>query len=128
MTDSGQLPDPPSAATRAADALHQIFGRFAASFAFRLWDGTIVPIGDGAPAFTVVLRTPETFARLMRNPTPYAFAQAYVESALDIEGDLFAAMHVSETLESLRLPLRERLRLGWRMRRELRPSSERPRT
>ena len=42
-----------------------------------------------------------------------------MESALDIEGDLFAAMAVSATLESLRLPLRERLRLGWTMRREL---------
>jgi len=108
------------AAERAADALRQIFGRFASDFAFQLWDGTVVPIGAGAPAFTVVIPAAETFARLMRDPTPYAFAEAYVESAIDIEGDLFAAMGVAAGLESLRLPLAERLRLGWTMRAALR--------
>ena len=34
-----------------------------------------------------------------------------MESAIDIEGDLFAAMHVANALESLRLPLAQRLRL-----------------
>jgi hypothetical protein len=39
------------------------------------------------------------------------FGEAFVESAIDIEGDLFAAMHVATALESLRLPLAQRLRL-----------------
>jgi hypothetical protein len=91
--------------------LRQIFADVQADFVFRLWDGTEVVFGAGTPAFTVVLHAPETFVRLMRDPSPLVFGEAYVESALDIEGDLFAAMHVANALESVRLPLAQRLRL-----------------
>jgi cyclopropane-fatty-acyl-phospholipid synthase len=106
-----------ASAARAAAVLRQVFGHLTtASFAFRLWEGTTVAVGPQDPTFTVVFPTPDVFRRLMRRPTPYAFAEAYVESALDIEGDLFAAMHVSDALEALRMPLGERLRLAWTMR------------
>jgi cyclopropane-fatty-acyl-phospholipid synthase len=96
---------------RAASVLRQLFAAVAADFAFRLWDGTTVVFGDGPPAFTVVVHTSQTFFRLLRDPTPLAFGEAYVEGALDIEGDLFAAMHVANALEETRPPLAERLRL-----------------
>ena len=113
-----------TAAARAAGVLGQIFGRLPGHFAFRFWDGTTLTVGDGTglPAFTVVFSSPAVFARLMRRPTPSAFAEAYVEGALDIEGDLFAAMNVSDALETLRVPLGERLRLAWTMRSALSPS------
>jgi hypothetical protein len=79
--------------------------------AFRLWDGTLVELGHGAPVCTVVVHRPETFVRLIRDPTPLNFAEAYVESALDLEGDLFAAMKVADAMEEIRLGLRDRLRL-----------------
>ena len=60
---------------------------------------------------TAVVHHPETFVRLMRDPTPLNFAEAYVEGALDIEGDLFAAMKVADAMEEIRLGLRDRLRL-----------------
>ena len=47
----------------------------------------------------------------MRDPTPLTFGEAFVESAIDIEGDLYAAMHVANALEAVRLPLAQRLRL-----------------
>jgi cyclopropane-fatty-acyl-phospholipid synthase len=96
---------------RAAGVLRQVFAGVQADFAFRLWDGTRVDFGPGAPAFTVVIHAPETFVRLMRDPTPLTFGEAYVQSAIDIDGDLFAAMHVANALESVRLPLAQRLRL-----------------
>ena len=101
----------PSLPHRAADVLRQIFAAVQADFAFRLWDGTVVAFGAGPPAFTVVIHTAATFFRLMRDPTPLAFAEAYVEGAIDIEGDLFAVMPVADALEDLRLPLAQRLRL-----------------
>lgn len=101
----------PQLSDRAAGVLRQVFADVQAAFAFRLWDGTLVPFGSGAPAFTVVIHAPETFMRLMRDPTPLTFGEAYVQSAIDIEGDLFAAMHVANTLEEIRLPLAQRLRL-----------------
>ena len=101
----------PRLSARAADVLRQIFATVQADFAFRLWDGTLVAFGDGPPAFTVVVHTQVTFLKLMRDPTPLAFGEAYVGGDIDIEGDLFAAMHVANALEDLRLPLAQRLRL-----------------
>jgi cyclopropane-fatty-acyl-phospholipid synthase len=96
---------------QAASILRQIFGPLATGFAFRLWDGTAVVFGDGAPRFIVVVHTASTFARLIRHPTPLTFAEAFVEGAIDIEGDLFAAMEVANTIDDLKLPLVLRLRI-----------------
>jgi cyclopropane-fatty-acyl-phospholipid synthase len=98
-------------ARRAAGILRQVFERLPTGFAFRLWDGTLVPVGAGAPVCTAVVHRPETFVRLMRDPSPLNFAEAYVEGALDVEGDLFAAMQVANALEDVRLSLGDRLRL-----------------
>ena len=96
---------------RAAGILRRVFDRVETGFAFRLWDGTVVELGHGAPVCTAVVHRPETFVHLISNPTPLNFAEAYVEGAIDIEGDLFAGMQVADAMEELRLPLRERLRL-----------------
>ncbi len=100
-----------SSSHRAAVILGQVFGHIAQPFAFRLWDGTDVPVGKGPPAFTVVIHTPEAFLRLVRDPSPLNFAEAFVESAIDIEGDLFAAMGVGNIVEELNLSLSRRLRI-----------------
>jgi hypothetical protein len=47
----------------------------------------------------------------MRDPSPLNFAEAYVEGALDLEGDLFATMKVADAMEDLRLSLGDRIRL-----------------
>jgi len=96
---------------RAAEVLLRVFGGIPGGFAFRLWDGSVVNLGKGTPVCTAVVHEPKTFIRLMRDPTPLNFAEAYVESAIDLEGDLFEAMTVANSIEELRLPLLERLRM-----------------
>jgi cyclopropane-fatty-acyl-phospholipid synthase len=96
---------------RAAIVLRRVFDQIPTGFAFQLWDGMLVPVGHGTPVCTVVVHRPETFVRLMRDPTPYNFGEAYVEGALDLEGDLFAAMKIADAMEEIKLSLRERLRL-----------------
>ena len=96
---------------RAASILRLVFGELASGFAFRLWDGSEVAFGEDGARFTVVVHAPSTFARLIREPTPLRFAEAFVEGAIDIEGDLFAAMEIANALEDLKLPLRVRLRI-----------------
>ena len=71
----------------------------------------VVNLGHGAPVCTCVINDPETFIRLMRDPSPLNFAEAYVESAIDIEGDLFAGMKVADAMEEIRLSPVDRLRL-----------------
>ena len=98
-------------ARRAADILQRAFGRVATGVAFQLWDGTLVRLGGAPPVCTAVVHRPETFIRLMSDPTPLTFAEAYVDGAIDLEGDLFAAMSVADAMEEIHLTLGERLRI-----------------
>jgi len=96
---------------RAAQILRGVFGHVAATFAFRLWDDTRVTFGDGPPVCTAVVHRPETFVRLVRDPSPLNFAEAYVEGAIDIEGDLFAAMSIANAIEDIRVSFVDRIRI-----------------
>jgi cyclopropane-fatty-acyl-phospholipid synthase len=98
-------------APRAATILRRLFGHIEGGLAFRLWDGTPVVLGGGAPVCMVVLHRPEAFIRLARDPSPLNFAEAYVEGALDIEGDLFAAMRIANSIEDIRVSSVDRLRI-----------------
>jgi hypothetical protein len=96
---------------RAAVILHRVFDRAMTGCGFRLWDGTCVTFGDGVPVCTVVVHRPETLVRLMRDPSPYNFAEAYVGGDLDLEGDLFAAMKIADAIEEVHVSVRDRLRV-----------------
>lgn len=103
------VPNPtPEGAERV---LRQVFGRISAPFAFRLWNGREVGFGPGPPACIAAVKTPETFLRLIRNPTPDNFASAYVNSEIDLEGDLFAMMEVANVVEEIKLSPMTKLRL-----------------
>jgi hypothetical protein len=95
---------------RAAEILRRLFGHLSTGCAFRLWDGTTVVLGRGEPVCTAVVHRPETFIRLMRAPTPLTFAEAYVEGAIDLEGDLFRAMSVADSIEEMKLSFTARMR------------------
>lgn len=103
------LPNPTPA--RAAALLREVFGRIQAPVTFRLWDGSEVRLAGDKPLCAVVIKSAETFLRLILHPRPYDFALAYVNSAIDIEGDMFAVMPVAAEIEEIRVPLWIRLRL-----------------
>ena len=96
---------------RAAAILREVFGGLPRPFAFRLWDGTEVTLGPGMPVATAVIKSPDAFVRLMRDPSPGNFAEAYVDSAIDLEGDLFATMDVANVVEQVRLSPTQKVRL-----------------
>ena len=96
---------------RAGQVLRRVFGHIEGGLAFRLWDGTGVVLGGDTPVCTVVMHRPETFLRLVRNPSPLNFAEAYIESAIDIEGDLFAAMRIANAVEEIRISFADRMRI-----------------
>ena len=102
---------PQPSPARAAGILREVFGGLTTPFAFRLWDGREVRLGGDRPVCTVAIKAPETFLRLIGNPTPYNFAEAYVESAIDFEGDLFAVMDVAAAIERLRIRPLQKLRI-----------------
>ena len=96
---------------RAARILREVFAGLPGTFAFRLWDGTQVSFADGVPVSTAFIKSPEAFVRLMRDPSPGQFAEAYVAGEIDLEGDLFATMEVANAAEGIRLSGARKLRL-----------------
>ena len=103
------LPQPTPA--RAARILRELFGHIVAPVAFRLWDGREVRLSGDDALSTVVFRSPEVFLDLIRHPTPYHFAEAYVRGRLDFEGDMFAIMPIANQVEAMRVPLHHKARL-----------------
>jgi hypothetical protein len=103
------LPSPTPA--RAAAILRKVFGGIQAPVAFRLWEGTEVRLSGDQALTTVVIKSPETFLGLIKDPTPYAFAEAYVNGAVDFEGAIFEIMPVANEVEELRVPALQKLRL-----------------
>ena len=99
----------------AAEILREVFGGLTAPYSFRLWDGTEVRLGTGDPVGTAVIKSPEIFVALMRDPSPGHFAEAYVSEAIDLEGDLFKTMEVANAVEAIRITPAKRVRLLARM-------------
>ena len=64
-----------------------------------------------APQFSLALRDRHTVQSLLLGRDPLRFADAYFHGALDIEGDLFAALTLKDYMQSLHLGFRERLRV-----------------
>ena len=103
------LPSPTAA--RAAAILREVFSGIQGPLVFRLWDGTEVPLSRDKPLCLVAIKSPDAFLHLIRHPSPYHFAEAYVQGNIDLEGDLFSVMPVANQLEAMRLPFLQKLRL-----------------
>ena len=96
----------------AAAILRDVFRHIREPFAFRLWDGTEVRFGADSPVCVAVIKSPEAFVALMRDPSPGHFAEAYVSGAIDLEGDIYKTMHVANAIEGLELSAGEKLRIA----------------
>ena len=109
-----------SLATHGVDAasalLHRLFKRFDGRLALRLWEGTLLKLGSAAhrdepePRYTLVFRSPSVVRSMVLGRDPLRMADAYFRGEIDIEGDFFAAMHLKDQLESIRVSARDRLR------------------
>ena len=104
------LAPPDRRVTAAVRLLRRVFAGVRTPLRFRLWDGTDAPVGTGGDGgFAVVFRSRPVFRRLVRNPTPFRFGEAYIAGEIDIEGDVFAAMRAANEIEAIHLPLGTRL-------------------
>jgi cyclopropane-fatty-acyl-phospholipid synthase len=65
------------------------------------YDGSA--IGPPHAAESLVLRSPEALAYMLTAPGELGFARAYVSGALDVEGDIFAALELRHRLPDVKL-------------------------
>ena len=105
---------PPADAHHAARLLNQLFSRFDGSLALRLWNGTVLKLGNAVghaphPPFTLVCNHPGFVRSMVLGRDPLRLVEAYFRGDIDVEGDFFAALALKDHLRSIQLSLRERL-------------------
>jgi cyclopropane-fatty-acyl-phospholipid synthase len=93
---------PAEGAAQVARRLHDELRRgTGVALPVRLWDGT--DLGDQGAGFRLVLEHPWSPRALLRTPFDLAAGEAYAEGAIDIEGDVVAAMACGARLGAARL-------------------------
>lgn len=100
--------------TQARFILNRLFQDYSGAFAVRLWNGNMLHIGEGTPAFTVCLEQASVLRNMVWFTDPKHLAEAYLAGQVQILGDFHAAMQLREHFESLSLPLHEKLGLVFR--------------
>ena len=104
-----------SAASGAAGILRDVFGGLDHGLSFRLWDGTTLSVGREALAIEVTFPSLDAFKRVMLNPSADAFAEAYCDSVIDVEGDLFEVMKVADSMETVELGTIQKFKIALRI-------------
>lgn len=86
--------------TRRKAWLDELFqGYEGPPFEMRLWDGWRWTCRRGeAPACTIVVADPAALTALLAKPSELTLGEAFIHSALDVEGDLFSVFAVAEHL------------------------------
>jgi cyclopropane-fatty-acyl-phospholipid synthase len=83
---------PPQVARRIVESILRRLP--AGALTVRHSDGTVRSYGRGKPYFTVVVRRPEAYVRLLGNPA-LRFGECYMDGDLDVEGSLQQAARLS---------------------------------
>lgn len=96
----------------ASSILTRLFSGYPRALAIHLWNGTILHIGDGTPAFTLNLRHPKVLRDLVLYRDPVRLAEAYFSDDLQVKGDFDAALGLRYHLENLTLSFKEKARLA----------------
>jgi len=71
-------------------------------FSIRLWDGTELPY-DGLPRFGLVLTHPGAMRSMFRPPVELSLGEAFIHGDLDIEGDIFSAFALMDSIAARKL-------------------------
>jgi cyclopropane-fatty-acyl-phospholipid synthase len=67
-------------------------------FAVRFWDGSELPATIGRAVATVIVRSPQALARVLRAPDQLGLGRAWVAGELDVDGDPEAVLALRDEL------------------------------
>lgn len=91
--------------------LRRLFRDYRETFSIRLWNGSIVQIGDASPAFTLGVMHPNVLRHLVLFHDPVRLAEAYFDGHVEVTGDFNAAVRLRYYLENLKFPAHEKVLL-----------------
>ncbi len=112
MIDNGRNFQMERSTDLAHRILHRLFNAYKGVFAIRLWDGSLLQIGDGSPMFTLSIKHPGVLRQLVLFRDPIHLAEAYFDGVVEVTGDLNSAMELRYYLENLVLPFQGKLLLA----------------
>jgi cyclopropane-fatty-acyl-phospholipid synthase len=98
--------------------LKRLLNGFVGGADLRLWNNSSHRVGQGPPAFTLVLRDPVMLRSLVTARGPVLLADAYFRDQIDVEGDLYSALALKGHFERLSLPWRDKIAMlldAWRL-------------
>ncbi|MDP2778361.1 MAG: class I SAM-dependent methyltransferase, partial [Anaerolineales bacterium] len=81
---------------RTVDLLERLFPA-PRCFGIRLWDGTELP-AHGHPSFHLVLNHAGALRRMFKAPVELSLGEAFILNDFDIEGDIFSAFSLMESI------------------------------
>ncbi len=102
-TDSLSIADP---VVRRTTRLLELIFPSPRRFGIRLWDRRELP-SDGLPRFGLVLNHPGALRRMFRPPIELSLGEAFIRNDFDIEGDIFSAFPLMESIAARAWRLRE---------------------
>ncbi len=114
VISKGQPTTPPTKRPIAEQIVDQLCSDLPVSFAVRFWDGKTVCYGED-PLFTLVFNKEDAFKRLLLFPDALTAGEAFIKNEIDIEGDIFAALHLKNHFENLNLTIAEKVRIFIRL-------------
>jgi len=81
---------------RVATLIGRIFPQPRA-FSVRLWDGTVLP-ASGKSTFSLAINQPGALRRMFKPPIELSLGEAFILNDFDIEGDIFSAFPLMESI------------------------------
>ncbi len=104
-----------SSASGAAEILRQILGDIEHGLHLRLWDGSALSIGREVLPVTLTFTSLNAFKRVLLNPEANAFAEAYCDGEIEVDGDLFEAMKAADSFDTIELTTMQKFMFALRI-------------
>jgi cyclopropane-fatty-acyl-phospholipid synthase len=95
---------------RTMDLLERLFPS-PRRFGIRLWDGIVLP-ADGRPSFHLVLNHAGALRRMFKPPIELSLGEAFILKDFDIEGDIFSAFPLMDSIASRSFSTGEIISIG----------------
>ena len=81
-------------------------------YGISLWDGSELPV-EGHPSFHLVLKHAGALRRMFSPPIELSLGEAFILKDFDIEGDIFSAFSLMDTLAARTFSLGEVVGIGF---------------
>lgn len=88
----------------------KIFDKCSKNFSIEFWNGQKINLSDN-PVFTIKFLDKQFFTDIMFHPNIFGFAEGFMSKKFDIEGDIFQALKLKDTISKAELSGKDKLNI-----------------